>query len=148
MNLNREEVYSALFNVLDSLRVAGQLRTTSRRLKHIEQTDVSEFPCGHQVQQDENARAQGKLPTVWTLNAEWWLYVQDSGDVALSTLLNPLLDKVTVLLDPETPLTLNTLSGRVYNANVSGTVEVIEGVLGDRALAIVPIRIVYSGVND
>lgn len=141
MNVNREEIYGALFNALDALRAAGDLTTTSRRLKHIDQTDLSEFPCGHQVQQDENAKAQSRLPTIWTLNAEWWLYVQDSSDAPLSTQLNNLLDKVTTILDPETPLTLNTLGGRVYNAQVNGTVEVIEGVLGDRALAIVPIRI-------
>lgn len=144
MNVNREEIYGQLFSALDALRVAGLLTTTSRRLKHIQETELSEFPCGHQVQQDENAKAQPRMPTVWTLNAEWWLYVQADGDAPLTPQLNDLLDKVTTILDPETPLTINTLGGRVYNAQVNGTVEVIEGVLGDRALAIVPIRIVKA----
>lgn len=148
MNLNREEVYAALFAQLVALQAANKLTTVSRKLKHIEAVDPTQFPCGYQVQSDENANARNRLPTVWTLNAEWWLYVQDGGDDALSKKLNPLLDTVTILLDPETPLTLNTLSGRVYTAQVSGTVEVIEGVLGDRALAIVPIRIVFSGIKD
>lgn len=144
MNVPREEIYGALFAKLDALRVAGHLTVASRKLRHIEEVDPANFPCAFQVQQDESAKAQTKMPTVWTLNAEWWLYVHDAGDIALSTLLNPLLDKVTTLLDPETPLTLTTLGGRAYNAQVSGTVEVIEGVLGDRALAIVPIRIVKA----
>lgn len=144
MKVPREEIYAALFNALTTAQGALGVATTSRKLKHIEDVDPVNFPCVYQVQQDEGVQVRGSgLPGLWTYNAEWWVYVQSSDDnVALSTLLNPLLDNLTNLLDPETPLTLNTLGGLVYNAKVEGTVEIIEGVLGDRALAIIPIKII------
>lgn len=144
MKVPREEIYAALFAALTTAQAGLGVTSTGRKLRHIEDLSPVDFPAVYQSQGDELAqvKAQG-LPTVWTFNAEWWVYVQSGDDtVALSTLLNPLLDALTTLLDPETPLTLNTLGGLAYNAKVEGTVEVVEGVLGDRALAIIPIKIV------
>lgn len=135
----REDIYAALFAHLQA--VPG-LTTTSRRLKHVDEVQPVEFPVAYQVQQDENAQARPAMPTVWTLRAEWWLYsYEPDPNAAPSQKLNPLLDAVTSALDPERPLELTTLGDRVYHACVGGTVEVIEGVMGDRAIAIVPIKI-------
>lgn len=142
MNVPREEIYAALFAKLVAL---GLLNTTSRRLRHIEEVDPSEMPAAFQVQQNEICNSRPQMPSVWTFNAEWWVYVSEPDTAsAPSTKLNPILDAITVALDPTTPLTLETLGGRVYHARIGGEVEIIEGVLGDRALAIFPIKIVKA----
>lgn len=140
MNTPREEIYAALFAELQAL--LPSLTTVSRRLKHIEDVQPAEFPCAYQVQQDELASAKHKMPTIWTFRAEWWVYVYEPDvNNAPSSKINPVLDIVTTALDPKSPHQLQMLGGRVYNATIDGTIEVIEGVLGDRALAIIPIRI-------
>lgn len=145
MNTPREQIYAALFAKLDALRVAGDLKTATRRLRHIEDVNIGEMPAAFQVQQDENANAKPKLPTVWTLTPEWWVYVgEPDPSAAPSSVLNPILDKIASALDPEYPLELQALDGRVFHASVSGSIEIIEGVLGDKAMAIVPIRIVKA----
>lgn len=142
MNVNREEIYAALFAFLTSLKTAGTLATASRRLKHIDELVAQEFPAGYQVQGNENANSRPNLPTIWTLNAEWWMYAyQGDPNLPSTPILNPILDAVTNALNPESPLKLQTLGARVFNAQLNGTIEVVEGVLGDRALAIVPIKI-------
>lgn len=141
MNVNREEIYQALYLKL-AAHSPSILTTVSRRLRHIEEVQPAEFPCGFQVQDTESANARPKMPTIWTITAEWWIYTYENDQtLPPSSKLNPVLDAVTEALDPETPLTLETLSGRVFNAQVNGAIEIVEGVLGDRALAIVPIKI-------
>jgi hypothetical protein len=145
MNVNREEIYAALFAHLNAQKTNNILTTASRRLRHIEECQPAEFPCAFQVQDTETANGRPKLPTIWTLNAEWWVYsYEPDTNAAPSTKLNPILDALTEALDPEVPVTLETLSGRVYHAMISGSVEIIEGVLGDRALAIIPIKIIKA----
>lgn len=145
MNVPREEIYAALFKVLNDAATGLGFATVSRRLKHIQELEPSAFPAAFQVQSDESAKQANRLPTVWTLNVDWWINVYNNDESEpLTPQLNEALDALCSLLDPETPLELVTLSGRVYNAAVSGTIEVFEGVLGDRALAILPIRIVKA----
>lgn len=144
MSAPREEIYAALFTALQAL-APGQLKTVSRRLRHIDEVQPSEFPAAFQVQQDESATRNNRMPAKWTYRAEWWLYAYEPDvNAAPSMVLNPLLDIITNALEMDAGVELNTLGGRVYNATVDGTVEIIEGVLGDRCLAIVPIRIVKA----
>ena len=57
-----------------------------------------------------------------------------------------MIDAVLAALKPaDGPIVRNTLSGTVEYAAVKGNIEVFEGVLGDRALAIVPIKILVPG---
>lgn len=141
MNVPREEIYDALYAKLAALKPTI-FTSVSRRLKHIEECQPAEFPCAYQVQDGEQPNARPQLPTIWVLNVEWWLYsFEPNPNNAPSTKLNALLDAVDGLLDPEIPLKLQTLSGRVYHACINGQVEIIEGVLGDRGMAIVPIKI-------
>lgn len=141
MNVPREEIYAALFAYLFALKPSIFV-TASRRLRHIEEMQPSEFPAAFQVQDTETPNARPVLPTIWTLSPEWWVYAYEPNpEAAPSTKLNPLLDAICNALDPETPVTLQMLDGRVYHACVSGGIEIVEGVLGDRALAIISLKI-------
>lgn len=143
--MNREEIYSAVFAKLTAL-LPGTFKTASRRLRHIETMQHEEMPAVFQVQQDESFDARPNLPTKKVLNVEWWIYVGEPNESAApSSQLNPVLDAVDGVLGQDgAGLDVETLGGRVFNAKISGKVEIIEGVLGDRALAIIPVRIVKA----
>ena len=98
------------------------------------------------MQQDETFDARPNLPTKKILNVEWWVYVAEPDTTAAPSMkLNPILDKIDgVLGQDDAGLNINTLDGRVFRASINGKIEVIEGVLGDRALAIIPVRIVKA----
>jgi len=64
---------------------------------------------------------------------------------APSTALNALIDAACSVLQPAAPFARNTLGGLVEYVAIDGDIEVFEGVLGDRALAILPLKIVLGG---
>lgn len=142
--MNREAIYSALFAKISSLTVT--FNTISRRLRAIDAVEASEMPAIFQVQQDENFQSRPNLPTVKVLNVDWWLYVAETDpSQPPSTRLNNALDVIDGVLGQDgAGWELETLGGLVYNAKINGVVEIFEGVLGDKAMAIVPIRIVKA----
>lgn len=144
--MNREEIFGALFAKLEAIRVAGAVVTASRRLRHIEDVSPSEMPAVFQVQQDEAWNARNHLPTVKTFTVDWWMYVHEPDTTLPASIkLNNLMDSLDAALGQEGPgLDLETLGGSVYNAKFHGAVEIYEGILGDRAMAILPIRIVKA----
>jgi hypothetical protein len=83
-------------------------------------------------------------PLVWTLNVELYLYAH-SSDPRLSpaTVLNPLIDAVEAALAPAPTTGLQDLglAAMVQHAMIAGKIETEEGVLGDQAIAIIPIEI-------
>lgn len=142
--MNREDVYAAVFDQLGT--VAGVV-TKSRRLRHIEDMGHEEMPAVFQVQQDESwDGGRPNLPTKKVLNVEWWVYVGEPDTTAApSSKLNPVLDALDSAFGQDgSGYEVKTLEGRVFNVKISGTIEIIEGVLGDRALAIVPVRVVKA----
>ena len=140
---SRESIYAALFAQLQSM---SGLATSSRRLKNIQDMQPEELPAAFQVQEKQPVKYTGSTPAKLTLRASWLLYAY-SGDVTVapSTVLNNLLDQADALLTPKNPGLRNTLGGLVEYAAISGDIDIFEGVLGDRCLAIVPIEIVLAG---
>jgi hypothetical protein len=138
----REPVYAALFD-----RVAGAAGfvTIDRRLRHWSDVSAAEQPALFMLQTKETAatRALG-APTVWTLNVELYLYAHSSDPYqSPASILNPLLDAVTAALapDPTTGLQALGLPAMVRHASIAGKIDTDEGVLGDQAIAIVPVEI-------
>ena len=83
-------------------------------------------------------------PIVWTLYADFYVYVHSSDPyLAPATLLNPLLDALEAALapSPATGVQHLGLPTMVQHAYIAGKVETDEGVLGDQAIAILPIEI-------
>ena len=94
------------------------------------------------VQKGEEIVTASRRPARRTLSAEIYLYARaEDPAVAPATLLNPLLDAVEACFAPD-PVTGNqTLGGLVAHAWIEGKVETDEGVLGEQAVAIVPVTI-------
>jgi hypothetical protein len=139
----REAVYAALFAKLQSL---PGLVTVSRRLQNVQDVQPESFPAAFQIQGEQQSRYSGNTPAVFTWKADWLLYVHDSDPTtAPSTQLNNLIDAATALLTPGPGQPRQSLGGLVEYCAIDGSVQVFEGVLGDRAVAVLPITIVLPG---
>lgn len=139
----REEVFAALYAELKTL---PGLMTVSRRLVSIEDVPDENFPAAYQMQGNQKLEFQGATPTLNAWSASWLLYVREPDTTqAPSTALNALIDAACGVLQPAAPFARNTLGGLVEYVAIDGDIEVFEGVLGDRALAILPLKIVLGG---
>ena len=139
--MNREAIYSALYARLQT--VAG-FTTVSRRLRHWVDVSAAETPYIGMIQrrEDPDGSRMG-MPLRWTLHVDFYLYAHTTdprGSPAI--ILNPLLDAVMAAFSGDVPTNTVTLGGQVYHCRVSGSIETDEGVLGDLAVAIIPLMII------
>lgn len=144
MSASRESVYAALFAILQG---AYAWQTVSRRLQNLQDLQPEAFPAAYQLQGNQKLTYQGGTPTVGEWQAQWLLYAYSADTtVPPSTQLNAMVDAVLAALKPNPgPLQRNTLGGLVEYAAAEGDIEIFEGVLGDRAIAVIPIRILVPG---
>lgn len=139
----REAVYAALFAKLQSL---PGVVTVSRRLRNVQDVQPEEFPAAFQLQGQQDASYQGNTPAKFMWRADWLLYVHvEDPASAPSTQLNTLIDAASALLNPPPGSNKQTLGGLVEYCAIDGAIQVFEGVLGDRAVAVLPITIVLPG---
>jgi hypothetical protein len=140
--ISREPIYAALFGLLET---AADFAVVDRRLRHWSDVSPPEQPALFMAQKTELASVKTLgAPTVWTLAVDLYLYVHSSDPyLAPATVLNPLLDAVEAALAPSATTGLQDLGlpATVQHAYISGKIETDEGVLGDQAVAIVPIEI-------
>ena len=140
--ISREPIYAALFGLLET---AADFAVVYRRLRHWSDVSPPEQPALFMAQKTELASVKTLgAPTVWTLAVDLYLYVHSSDPyLAPATVLNPLLDAVEAALAPSATTGLQDLGlpATVQHAYISGKIETDEGVLGDQAVAIVPIEI-------
>ena len=82
-------------------------------------------------------------PIAWTLYADFYIYVHSSDPLAPAMLLNPLIDALEAALAPSPVTGIQNLGlpAMVQHAYIAGKIETDEGVLGDQAIAIVPVEI-------
>jgi hypothetical protein len=139
--MSREECFVALFGLLSGLQAAGTVKVCDRRVRLLEEMAPAELPAlflagdGGQVEQE-----QGSGP-VRTLGARVYLYAANPDrHVTAGTVLNTLVDAVEAALDPGWQ-GVQTLGGAVAHCWIEGDVEVFEGPQGERAAAIVPVKI-------
>lgn len=140
--INREPIYAALFELIES---AADFAVVDRRLRHWSDVAPAEQPALFMAQRSETAsvRTLG-APTVWTLAVDLYLYAHSSDPyLAPATVLNPLLDAVEAALAPSATTGIQDLGlpAMVQHAYISGKIETDEGVLGDQAVAILPVEI-------
>lgn len=143
MKATREQVFGALFDVLKT--VPG-LVTASRRLKNVQDMQPEELPAAFQLQGKQELVYKGSVPTVADMTATWALYGYSSDpDVAPSTVLNNLIDAACAALAPPAYTDKQTLGGLVEYAAIDGDIEIYEGILADKAVALLPIRLLLAG---
>jgi hypothetical protein len=83
-------------------------------------------------------------PIVWTLYADFYVYAHSSDPYLTPVaILNPLLDALEAALAPAATTGIHNLGlpQMVQHAYIAGKVQTDEGVLGDQAIAIVPVEI-------
>lgn len=141
--ITREAIFAALFVKVSS--VAG-IKTSSRKLKHWSDVAPADKPALFQAQGEEMATAGYRVPTKWMLHASLYVYVHQAtiGTDVPSTALNNLLDAIEAALAPDAATGEQTLGGLVSHCRINGKVETDEGVLGDEAVAIIPIEIMAN----
>ena len=140
--INREPIYAALFALLQD---AAEFAVVDRRLRHWSDVSPAAQPALFMTQKTELASIKTLgASTVWTLAVDLFVYAHSSDPyLAPATVLNPLLDAVEAALAPSAVTGLQDLGlpAMVQHAYISGKIETDEGVLGDQAVAIVPVEI-------
>lgn len=138
----REAIYAALWELGAG---AARFTSASRRLRHWADVAPAEQPALFMSEKGGQAATKRLgTPIVWTLYAEFYLYVHSSDPyLAPATILNPLLDALEVALAPASTTGIQNLGmpEMVQHAYIAGKIETDEGVLGDQAIAIVPVEI-------
>ena len=139
-----EEVYAALWAKVSA---ATGFVTTSRRPTPWDQVPSNEQPALFMQQgKIKVVRESQTLPAKYTITADLLVYAYSTDDtVAPATLLNPLVKAVGVTLDPTVIEGKQTLGlSNVSHCWIEGEIETDEGVLGNQAVAIIPIRILAA----
>jgi hypothetical protein len=138
----REAVYGALWSLGSG---AGSFASANRRLRHWADVASAEQPALFMSEKGGHAAVKALgAPIVWTLYADFYIYVHSSDPyMAPATILNPLLDALEQALAPSAVTGVQNLGlpEMVQHAYIAGKVETDEGVLGDQAIAIVPVEI-------
>ena len=147
MNIPREQVYSALFNTLQST-LGSTFATISRRWRMPEQVSPESRPALFQVQTGERAKtnANGE-PIIWVATVDLVIYTQGSGDEQTipSQELNGLLDAVeAALAPPPNSEGKQTLGGKVSHCRLQGSTRITENVNGAAAMAVLPVEILTT----
>jgi hypothetical protein len=144
--ISREPIYAALFGLVQG---AADFTVVDRRLRHWSDVAPAEQPALFMAQKSELASVKTLgAPTVWTLAVDLYIYVHSSDPyLAPAMLLNPLLDAVEAALAPSATTGLQDLGlpATVQHAYLAGKVETDEGVLGDQAVAVIPVEILCVG---
>jgi len=140
MAATREQVMAALYALGAA---ATGFVTTSRTLKHVESVNAIEMPAFYQAEGQQMAVTKYNQPINWTFNVDWFVYVhmQTGPGAFLASSLNTQIDNLIAALVGPVPGCPQTLGGLVGDARVNGTVEVYEGQLDEKAVAIIPIEI-------
>jgi hypothetical protein len=138
----RESIYAALWALGAG---ATSFASANRRLRHWADVAPAEQPALFMSEKGGHAvtKALG-APIVWTLYADFYVYVHSSDPyLAPAMVLNPLLDALEAALAPSPATGIQNLGlpAMVQHAYIAGKIETDEGVLGDQAIAIVPIEI-------
>ena len=141
----REAIYGALWTLGTG---AGSFASANRRLRHWADVAPAEQPALFMSEKGGHAtiKALG-APIVWTLYADFYIYVHSSDPYAApATVLNPLLDALELALAPSPVTGIQNLGlpAMVQHAYIAGKIETDEGVLGDQAIAIVPVEILCA----
>jgi hypothetical protein len=137
--MNREAIAAALFAKLQGVTTFA---TASRRLKSWADVAAADQPALFLNLRTYLYTQRPGLGPVWEFNFDAYVYVKtdDNGDVAPSTVMNPILDAIDAVLQPDNAITnKQTLGGLVQHCWIEGRVDTDEGVLGGQGVAIIPI---------
>lgn len=143
MKSDRETIYAAIFALVSG---CAPFAVTSRRL--VDWADAQAQPALYQIQKGEDAQEGFPgLPIRWMLHVQVFVYAKGDGTEASlpSAALNPLVQAIDNAIAPPAGSPRQTLGGLVEHVWIDGRIEIFEGVLGNQAVAIVPISALTRG---
>ncbi len=147
--MSREQIDSAIYALIQGI---APFQTSSRRLPiNWLETAPERQPAlyllhGQEVLEQNVQRMGGPLSS--TINYTVILMVHSGGqiDSVPMSRLNPIIDalvNVVHLTNGEK----QTLGGLVHRLVISGPIETDEGLLGDQAIAVIPLSVIASGAQ-
>jgi len=142
----RENIYGALFELVWDQATFKNPKETARTLRHWNDVPPEEHPALFMAQGRETVAttAVNGLPTKWLLEATLYVYVIREGDRSPGEVINPILDVISGKLEANARSQPQTLGGLVEWARIEGSIETSEGTLGDREVALIPVRILTA----
>lgn len=131
--------------LLTLVRQSAGFVTFGRRLEWIQK--VAALPACYVIETDNEYDQHGTgFPPIRTIGAEVWIYAETDPQQPPETQLNPLLDAIEqAMMTP--PGMGQTLGGLVTHCWIGGEdnqktkIDIFEGHAGNRAAAIIPVRI-------
>jgi hypothetical protein len=143
---DRETVYAALMSVLTANLPANTFNIMSRRIQQVENVDPANMPALFQVQKEEDFVTLKGVPSLRQFDASLVIYV-DFGDDQNAIPSTPLNAKVTAVENALGPSAVNAflqIGVPVSSCYINGKIEYYEGVLGNKCVAIIPVRIMAN----
>jgi hypothetical protein len=138
--MSREACFTALFNLLSALKTSGAVATCDRRVKLIGDVGNAELPAIYLAGDKGSYEQDQGMPPKRTLGALIYVYAANPDrHTSAGIVLNGLLDGIEAALAPDWT-GVQTLGGLVAHCWIEGSVEVFEGAQGERAAAIVPVK--------
>lgn len=141
MAINRELIYDKLLEIITT---TGNFIEVSRKVQMWTDVDVTKMPYLGLLEMSERIEQDTGQRLVTKLYPELYIYV-DAGhslDANPYKILNPILDKITALFQPNPhPQKLGNL---VHSAKILGGIEKDGGILGTLGVAIIPLEIIVS----
>lgn len=145
----RELIYQSL---LDRFSATGSYKVASRRLQFVEDMGAEYLPAIFQNQTNESPKQMTEAGIVaWSFDVDLYVYAfQPDTNSPSTTILNPLLDAITDVFEEDNqyggqlriPYTDdNGPQELVCELAINGGIKVWEGILGQKAVAIVPVRV-------
>jgi hypothetical protein len=138
----RNEILDALFaRLIAAPGLAGVLKTTGKNhLKLPKDVPHDKQPALFLVDTTSDPKGGWNQANAWELHYRLYLYARGAkNDGGAQAQRNALMDAVDQALKGPPPTGRQTLGGLVYEARISGQPETDEGVLGEQAVAWMPI---------
>ena len=131
----RNKIFMALAKRLEAI---PGIETVSRRLEHWADVSKERQPALYMAPQSQTYTVAGRgMPPKRSLPVSLYLYCNNDDP----SLMQDLLDAIEAALEPDEGEETLTLGGLVSHCRIEGQIETDEGLLGDQAVAIIPISI-------
>jgi hypothetical protein len=146
MSINRNALYTELFERLKGIQGVG---TVERTLRHIDNVAPEEMPyIGLFIRNQARVAGAGHLPGKYSLPFELFVYAsRKDTDTDAASLLNDILDAIDRALEASHNWPGENLGSAAHavHMRVEGTIELDSAPLGEQAMAIVPGVIIAAG---
>ncbi len=151
MTSKAEDCYVALETLLQTVSGLGNVNgapSVSRRLEDPSRVDWNNCPAIFINQTGENIEPTKGFEGVsakQTLTCDLYLYVSPvAQDAVCSTAINEMVQAIRNALYPTAPDVYQTLGGIVSHCWISGKIEIIEGVLNNQGIVIIPVNMLTN----